>query len=245
MVCAGDQEPLRRKEHGFVIGQRFKAKPPVEDGGGWTDLADVLILGVQGGCICRWHKILSPLRIAPCPRPLLREGPEARGAWSLSVEGFRSSATPVCHAALCALFLIPTSATGEGHAVGQTTERSASVSLPRPPSWSQRADPRAKASSPGDTAPLFLLPRPRRARGYLVQLQANDVAAVPHIPLNVARDCEHGPVRYARLVQRRPRRGCQPPVMGLVLAKVRRQVEMQRYHQAALVRVPPQGAQEP
>src|SRR5260370_17725550 len=179
------------------------------------------------------------------PQTAATRGPEARGAWSLSVEGFRSRATPVCHAALCALFLIPTRATGEGHVVGQTTERSASVSLLRPPRWAQRANPRAKASSPGDTAPLFLLPHPRRARGYLVQLQAHDVAAVPHIPLNVARDCEHAPVRYARLVQRRPRRGCQPPVMGLVLAKVRRQVEMQRYHQAALVRGPPQGAQHP
>src|SRR5260370_31483397 len=106
------------------------------------------------------------------PQTAATRGPEARGAWSLSVEGFRSSATPVCHAALCALFLIPTSATGEGHAVGQTTERSAPASLLRPPRWAQRADPRAKTSSPGDTALLFLLPHPRRAMGYLVRLPA-------------------------------------------------------------------------
>src|SRR5260370_5248866 len=141
--------------------------------------------------------------------------------------------------------LIPTSATGEGHAVGQTTEPSAPASLLLPPRWAQRADPRAKTSSPGGTAPLFLLPHSRRARGSLARLPACAAGAVPHSPLNVALDSERAPVRYARLVQRRLRPACQPPGMKLVLATVRRQGALQRYHQAAPVRAPPHGPCQP
>src|SRR6266702_1164146 len=93
MVGPCDDEPFSRKKHGFVVRQSLQAKPPPQDGTGRTLFSNVLALGVQNGCVCSCHRLLL-LCEKHYAQAAVRER-SGHSAWSLSVEGFSKSGTPV------------------------------------------------------------------------------------------------------------------------------------------------------
>src|SRR6266566_9024086 len=74
MICPSNDEPLGRDEQSFVVGQGFQAKSPPQDGAGWTNFLDVLVLGLQDRCICRCHRILLLWKHHHAPDHLYKSG---------------------------------------------------------------------------------------------------------------------------------------------------------------------------
>jgi hypothetical protein len=72
LVGSRDNEPFCRHEHGFVLRERFKAKPSQEDSIGGVDFTNVFVLFCQDRWDSRDHRYCSPFQKSSMHQELLK-----------------------------------------------------------------------------------------------------------------------------------------------------------------------------